>query len=70
MGAAFSRPDLSNNPDVLIGPVQVPLRSLLLKVLSSEMNLAEIGSFDRSSLKREAQMFLEKFARPPSSESP
>ncbi len=37
---------------------QVPLRSPLLKVLSSEMDPAEIGSFDRLSLKREARRFF------------
>jgi hypothetical protein len=45
---------------------------LTLKVLSNEMDLAEItvGSFDRSSLKREARKILRKIRPPPSSESP
>jgi hypothetical protein len=40
------------------------LTFLILKLLSSEMNPAEItvGSFNRSSLKREARRFLEKSA--------
>jgi hypothetical protein len=41
-----------------------------LKVLSSEMDPAELGSFDRYLLKRVAWGFLEKSARPPSCESP
>ncbi len=41
-----------------------------LKVLSSEMDLAESKSFDRSSLTSEARRFSEKSVRPPSCESP
>jgi hypothetical protein len=37
---------------------------MTLKVLSSEMDLLKLGSFDRSLLKREARRFLEKSARP------
>jgi hypothetical protein len=39
-------------------------------VLSSEMDLAEIKFIDKSSLKREAQIFSEKSVSPPSCESP
>ncbi len=45
-------------------------RKLALEVLSSEMDpagIAKLGSFNRSSLKKETS---EKSARPPSSESP
>jgi hypothetical protein len=41
-----------------------------LKVLPSEMDLAEIRPFDRSSLKREARKVFRKIRPPPSSESP
>ncbi len=41
-----------------------------LKVLSTEMDPAEIGSFDRSSLKREARKVFRKIRLPPSSDSP
>jgi hypothetical protein len=40
-----------------------------LKVLSSEMDLAEIRFFDRHLIDRETRMLLEKFARPTSCES-
>ncbi len=38
---------------------------MTLKVLSIEMDVAEVGSFERPLLKREARRFLEKSARPP-----
>jgi hypothetical protein len=41
-----------------------------LKLLSSEMDLAEIRFIRKTLLKREARRFLEKSARPPSCESP
>jgi ABC-type Na+ transport system ATPase subunit NatA len=41
-----------------------------LIVLSSEIDPAEISSFDRSSLNREARKVFRKIARPSSSESP
>jgi hypothetical protein len=42
--------------------------TLLLKVLSSEMDQAKTG--DRSLLNGEARIFFSEFARRPSSESP
>jgi hypothetical protein len=46
------------------------LHCICLKVLSSEMDPAEISSFDRYLLKIEARAFFEKSAHPPSCESP
>jgi hypothetical protein len=40
-------------------PSTVPaFQAVGLKVLSSEMDLAKLGSFDRSSLKREAERYF------------
>ncbi len=42
----------------------IPCPEVSLKVLSNEMDPAEILSFDRYLLKREGQRFFEKSARP------
>jgi hypothetical protein len=50
--------------------VKVVLVLLILKVLSSEMDLAESRIIARSSLKSESRRFPEKSVRPPSCECP
>jgi hypothetical protein len=71
MGGQLSTPPLLRVPvSYLFFYIYYMIRKKLLKVLSSEMDPAEIRVFRKVFIKREARRFSEKSARTPSCECP